>query len=57
MLSSYDSARERCGEVIERLAGPAPKVAELLEGAEDDLLAFYRRRTGPSCARPTRLSA
>jgi putative transposase len=39
---SYDSACERCGEVIERLAGPAPKVAELLEGAEDDLLAFYR---------------
>ena len=39
---SYDSARERCGEVIDRLAGPAPKVAELLEGAEDDLLAFYR---------------
>jgi putative transposase len=39
---SYNSARERCGEVIERLRGPAPKVAELLEGAEDDLLAFYR---------------
>jgi transposase-like protein len=39
---SYDSARERCGDVIERLHGPAPKVAELLEGAEDDLLAFYR---------------
>ena len=39
---SYDSARERCGEVIERLRGPAPKVAELLEGAEEDLLAFYR---------------
>ena len=39
---SHDSARERCGEVIDRLAGPAAKVAELLEGAEDDLLAFYR---------------
>ena len=39
---SYDSARERCGDVIERLRGPAPKVAELLEGAEEDLLAFYR---------------
>jgi putative transposase len=36
------AARERCGEVIERLSGPAPKVAELLEGAEEDLLAFYR---------------
>ena len=39
---SYDSARERCGDVIDRLAGPAPKVAELLEAAEEDLLAFYR---------------
>ena len=39
---SYDSARERCGEVIARLQGPAPKVAELLEAAEEDLLAFYR---------------
>jgi len=35
-------ARERAGQVIERLAGPAPKVAELLIGAEEDLLAFYR---------------
>ena len=41
---SYDSARERCGDVIERLRGPAPKVAELLEGAEEDLLAFYRSK-------------
>jgi transposase-like protein len=38
----HPGARERCGEVIERLQGPAPKVAELLEGAEEDLLAFYR---------------
>lgn len=36
------AARERAGQVIERLAGPAPKVAELLTGAEEDLLAFYR---------------
>jgi transposase-like protein len=43
---SYDSARERCGDVIDRLAGPAPKVAELLEGAEEDLLAFYRFPAG-----------
>jgi transposase-like protein len=43
---SYDSARERCGEVIDRLHAPAPKVAELLEGAEDDLLAFYRFSPG-----------
>jgi transposase-like protein len=35
-------ARERLGEVITRLHGPMPKVAELLEQAEeDDLLAFY----------------
>jgi transposase-like protein len=39
---SHEAARERCGEVIERLAGPAPKVAELLLEAEEDLLAFYR---------------
>jgi len=39
---SQQAARDRCGEVIERLAGPAPKVAELLEQAEEDLLAFYR---------------
>jgi transposase-like protein len=36
------TARERAGQVIERLAGPAPKVAELLTLAEEDLLAFYR---------------
>ncbi|MGH7345834.1 MAG: IS256 family transposase [Candidatus Rokuibacteriota bacterium] len=35
-------ARERAGQVIERLAGPAPKVSELLIDAEDDLLAFFR---------------
>lgn len=34
-------ARRRVGEVIERLAPIAPKVAELLEGAEEDLIAFY----------------
>jgi putative transposase len=34
-------ARERLGEVIARLQGPMPKVAELLEQAEEDLLAFY----------------
>src|SRR4051812_5519963 len=36
-----DAARERCGEVIDRLTAPAPKVAQLLEDAEEDLLAFY----------------
>ena len=34
-------ARERAGAVITRLTDPCPKVAELLEGAEEDLLAFY----------------
>jgi putative transposase len=38
---SRQSAKARCGEVIDRLTGPAPKVAELLAGAEEDLLAFY----------------
>src|SRR5664279_4999893 len=38
----YEPAKARCGEVIGRLCGPAPKVAALLEGAEEDLLAFYR---------------
>jgi putative transposase len=39
---SHQGARDRCGEVIQRLQGPAPKVAGLLEAAEEDLLAFYR---------------
>jgi putative transposase len=34
-------ARRRAGEVIERLAPIAPKVAQLLEDAEEDLIAFY----------------
>jgi putative transposase len=38
---SRSQARERVGEVIARLHGPAPKVAQLLEQAEEDLLAFY----------------
>ena len=39
--ASGDEARERLGEVAERLAGHAPKVAALLLGAEEDLLGFY----------------
>jgi len=39
---SYERAQERAGEVIDRLQGPAPKVAALLSEAEEDLLAFYR---------------
>lgn len=34
-------ARRRAGDILERLAPVAPKVAELLEAAEEDLLAFY----------------
>jgi putative transposase len=35
-------ARERFGALLERFRGSVPKVAELLEEAEEDLLAFYR---------------
>jgi putative transposase len=35
-------ARERVGHVLERLAAVAPKVCELLEGAEENLIAFYQ---------------
>jgi putative transposase len=38
----YDSARDRVSAVIEQLTPTAPKVAELLADAEEDLLAFYR---------------
>ena len=38
---SRQQATERCTEVIARLSAPAPKVAELLEQAEEDLLGFY----------------
>jgi putative transposase len=39
---SYEQARARSGEVIARLATVVPKIAHLLEEAEEDLLAFYR---------------
>jgi len=38
---SSEEARERLVEVVDRLQDPAPKVAGLLDAAEDDLLAFY----------------
>src|SRR5437870_845087 len=38
---SGDQARELVGAALERLHKPLPKIAELLEEAEDDLLAFY----------------
>jgi putative transposase len=34
-------AKERVTHVLERLASVAPKVCELLEAAEEDLIAFY----------------
>ena len=36
-----DQARERVTHVLERLGSVAPKVCELLEAAEEDLIAFY----------------
>jgi putative transposase len=38
---NQEQARERVTHVIERLQPVAPKVATLLEDAEEDLLAFY----------------
>ncbi len=38
---SRQAARERVSEVIGRLQAAAPKVAALLEQAEEDLIAFY----------------
>jgi putative transposase len=34
-------ARDRAGHVLDRLAPVAPKVCALLDGAEEDLTAFY----------------
>ena len=39
--ASGEHARELVGAALERLREPLPKVAELLEEAEEDLLAFY----------------
>ncbi len=36
------AAQAHLGEVLERFRGPLPKIAALLEQAEEDLLAFYR---------------
>ena len=38
---TVEQARELLGEALERLRTPLPKIAALLEEAEDDLLAFY----------------
>jgi transposase-like protein len=37
-----EQAKVRLSDVLERFRGALPKVAQLLEGAEEDLLAFYR---------------
>jgi putative transposase len=37
----YQQAKERVTHVLARLASVAPKVCELLEQAEEDLIAFY----------------
>lgn len=39
--ASGAEARERLGEVAERLHDHAPRVADLRLGAEEDLLGFY----------------
>jgi putative transposase len=39
--ASLGQARERLGEVVDRLTSVAPKVARLLAAAEAELLAFY----------------
>ena len=38
---SREAGREQLGEALERLGKPLPKIAALLEEAEEDLLAFY----------------
>jgi putative transposase len=38
---SDEQARELLSEALERLRSPLPKIHDLLEDAEDDLLAFY----------------
>ena len=38
---TVEQARELLGEALDRLRKPLPKIAALLEDAEDDLLAFY----------------
>jgi putative transposase len=45
-------AGERFGTVLERFRATVPKVAELLEDAEEDLLAFYRFPSPVGCANP-----
>ena len=39
--ASGEEARQRLGEAVAQLERPLPKVAALIEEAEDDILAFY----------------
>ena len=39
--TGLQAAKARLGDVLERFQDPLPKIAELLETAEEDLLAFY----------------
>jgi len=40
--TGLEAAKDRLAEVTERFAEKLPKISELLLGAEEDLLAFYR---------------
>ena len=40
--TGLQAAKARLGDVLERFRDPLPKIAELLETAEEDLLAFYQ---------------
>jgi transposase-like protein len=40
-LRGRDEARARLAEAVAQLEGRLPKIAALLEDAEDDMLAFY----------------
>jgi hypothetical protein len=42
-VAAGEEAHERLDEVVERLQGPAPKVARLLEDASDELLQLPER--------------
>ena len=44
---NHKQARERVTHVIERLAAVTPKVCQLLEDGEEDLLAFYASPRAP----------
>jgi len=39
--SSGEEARQRLGEAVAQLQRPLPKIAAMLEAAEEDILAFY----------------